>query len=366
MAQMKQWTIESDRVRVGVTEEGGHLDAVCFQTEHGACEPMHVAPWADEPTDPGLPPILRILRGDFLCAPFGASDLLADEPRLHGAPCNAPWRFVAGDAQRLELELEPALMGARVRKHIRLRPGHAVIYQQHDLEGGAGRIPIGHHAMLRVPEQVYLGSSRWVWGGTPPTPLEAEPRVGRSLLKYPTEFSDLARVALASGTIADLTRFPVLQRHDDLLMLAADPQLPLAWSAVTAPQAGWVWFDLRSPRTLASTMLWMSHGGRDYPPWSGRHTHVIGVEQVTAYFHLGHRASTSPNPLAQRRIPTAIELKPGRSLSIPYAFGVAAVPPEFTRVRSIDPAAGGIRLTDQSGMSVFAACDLSFLAGRSF
>ncbi len=358
---VSRWMLASDRVQVGVTEEGGHLDLVRFQTERGTVSPLHVAPWADEPPDPTLPPILRILRGDFFCAPFGASDLLPDETRLHGAPCNARWRRIGGGAHDLTLELEKTVMGARVRKHLHCRPSHAVVYQQHDLEGGSGALPIGHHAMLRVPEIAYLAFSPWTWAGTPPTALEADPTIGRSLLQYPQEITDLARVRLASGPTADLTRFPALDRHDDLLMLAADPQQPFAWSAVTAPHAGWVWFDLRSPRTLASTVLWMSHGGRDYPPWSGRHTHVLGVEQVTAYFHHGHRTSTSPNPLAQRGIPTAVELSPNGRLSVRYLFGVAAIPPDFTRVRSIEPARDGIVLMDEGGRSVHAPCDPDFI-----
>jgi hypothetical protein len=368
---VNRWLLKSDRSQVGVTEEGGHLDSVRFVTDRGTFAPMHVAPWADEPPDPALPPILRILRGDFFCAPFGASDVLPGETRIHGASCNARWGLVRGPGaprpgaasaeQRLEAELESPIMGARVRKHVWVQPGHAVVYQQHDLEGGAGAIPVGHHAMLRVLEQAYLSFSPWVWGGTPPTPLEADPTVGRSLLAYPQEFADLARVRLASDGMADLTRFPALEKHDDLLLLATDPKLPFAWSAVSAPRAGWVWFDLRSPQTLASTVLWMSHGGRQYPPWSGRHTHVIGVEQVTAYFHLGHRASTGPNPLSQRGIPTAVELRPGHTLSIRYAFGLAAVPPSFTRVRSIEPAPSGIVLIDEGGRSVTAPVALEFV-----
>jgi hypothetical protein len=338
---VNSWTLASDCVQLVVTEEGGHLDA--------------------EPADPALPPILRILRGDFFCAPFGASDLLADETRLHGAPCNAHWRRIEGSAQDLTLELEKTVHGARVTKHLQVRLGQAVIYQQHDLVGGSGALPIGHHAMLRVPETAYLSFSPWTWAGTPPTPLEADPAIGRSLLAYPQEIADLARVRLSSGRTADLTRFPALERHDDLLMLTADPARHFAWSAVTAPQAGWVWFDLRDPRTLASTVLWMSQGGRDYPPWSGRHTHVLGIEQVTAYFHLGHRASTSPNPLSRRGIPTAVELRPEGRVRVRYLFGVAAVPPEFTYVRSIELASGGVLLTDDGGRSVHAPCNPDFV-----
>jgi hypothetical protein len=358
---MRRWTIQSDSVELGVTEEGGHLDPVQFRTAGHTFRPMHVAPWADEPVDPSVPPIVRILRGDFFCAPFGNPDPPPSETRVHGETANARWNRIGGDAQQIELQLTVNVLGAKVRKVLRVRPGHAVVYQQHELQGGSGALPLGHHAMLRVPERVYLGFSPWIWGGTPPTPVEADPTIGRSLLTYPQEFDNLAEVRVAAGGTADLSRFPTLEGHDDLLMLVADPKRQFAWSAVSAPQAGWVWFDLRTPRTLASTVLWMSHGGRQYAPWSNRHTHVIGVEEVTGYFHHGLRPSTTPNSLSQRGLPTALELRPSGKLDIRYAFGVAAIPPDFTRVRTIEPAPGGVAIADEQGRSVFAACDLEFV-----
>lgn len=358
---MHTWKLEADRVALGVTEEGGHLDAVRFRTERGVVAPMHVAPWAGENLPADVPPILRILRGDFFCAPFGDSDLLPEETRVHGSPANAPWRRLAGDDHRLELELTVPILGARLVKRVCLRPGHAMVYQEHDFEGGTGRIPAGHHAMLRAPEPLALGFSRWVWGGTPPAALEPDPRRGRSLLAYPQTFDDLARVRLADGRTADLRQFPALAGHDDLLMLIADPARPLAWSAATAPRRGWVWFALKSPRSLRGTVLWLSHGGRQYPPWSGRHTHTLGIEEVTALFNLGHRASIADNPLSRQGHPTAIELRPARRVRIRYAFGLVAAPPGFGRVQSLDPEPGGVTLTDEHGTRITAPCDPGFV-----
>jgi hypothetical protein len=358
---MNRWILQGDRVQVGVTEEAGHLDPVRFDTDGGVFQPMHVAPWADEALGPEVPPVVRVLRGDFLCAPFGPSDLLPDEQRVHGATASARWTRVSADKHDLELELESRVMGARIRKHVHVRPGHAVVYQEHVFEGGSGALPVGHHAMLRVPERVHLGFSSWIWAGTGPEPLEPDPALGRSLLAYPQEITDLSQARLAAGGAADLSRYPTLEGHEDLLLLAADPKLPFAWSAATAPKVGWVWFAIKSPRSLASTILWMSHGGRHYPPWSGRHTHVLGIEEVTAYFNLGHRASAAPNPLSRRGIPTVITLKPRGRVSLRYALGLAPVPSDFTRVRTIEPAPGGVALVDEGGRSIHAAMDLDFV-----
>ncbi len=77
-------------------------------------------------------------------------------------------------------------------------------------------------------------------------------------------------------------------------MLTADPKLPFAWSAVTFPKEGNVYFALRDPRVLRHTLLWISNGGRHYPPWNGRHTDVMGIEDATSYFHYGLAESARP------------------------------------------------------------------------
>jgi hypothetical protein len=359
---MKRWLLENDRVRVGVIEEGGHLDPVAFRTERGEITPMHVAHWAEESLSPDIPPILRVLRGDFFCAPFSESDLIPEEDRPHGTTANGRWQEVEVTGERLTLELANKVMGATVRKHLHTRSGECMVYQQHDFIGGTGALPVGHHAMLRVPETVNLSFSKWLWGATPPAPPETPP-TGRSLLAYPQQFEDLGRVELADGSTTDMSRYPTLERNEDLLMLASDPSLPFAWSAVTAPEHGWVWFSLKSPRALRGTVLWLSHGGRDYPPFSGRHTHVLGVEEVTSYFHLGHRASVEDNPLSDRGFPTAVTLAPDQTLSIRYAFGLVTIPPQFESVTAIETHPGGVLIRGNQGREVFAPCDLDFITG---
>lgn len=358
---MSQMTLSSDRVHVGVTALGGQLDDIRFLTAAGTFAPMHTAPWINEDLPDDIPPMLKQLRGDFFCAPFGDSDVLDDEQRPHGSTANDTWELVDQSDTRVVLELTRPVMGATVRKTIRVRRGHAAVYQEHTFTGGSGRLPIGHHAMLRLPDAAHLSFSPWVLGTTPPETFEGDPTRGRSLLTYPQKFDDLAHVQLADGTHADLTRYPQFREHEDLLMLVADPNQPLAWSAVTAPEAGWVWFALKSPRSLPSTILWMSNGGRYYPPFSSRHTGVLGIEEVASYFHLGHRASIEPNDVAAAGHPTAVELHAGTPLVVRYVFGLASVPPEFRAAESLKPVEGGIEIMDAHGCEVFAPLDWRFV-----
>jgi hypothetical protein len=64
------------------------LAPVRFDLPDGrSVQPMHIPPWANENRSPDLPPILRGLRGEWPCVPFGAGTASADNPiALQGTP----------------------------------------------------------------------------------------------------------------------------------------------------------------------------------------------------------------------------------------------------------------------------------------
>ncbi len=235
------------------------------------------------------------------------------------------------------------------------------MYQRDVFEGGSGRLPLGHHAMLRARAPLRLSFAPWRWAGTPPAPVELPPR-GRSALAYPQRIRDLERAALAGGGTTDLTRYPVLDGYEDLWMLAAEEGLELGWTVAVCEDEGWVWFALKDARVLPGTVVWLSNGGRAYPPFSGRHRGVIGLEEVCGYFHLGHRASLEPNELSRLGVPTTVELMPEHPLEVAYLFGMAAVPAGFGPVSDVRAGEGGVTLAGTGGAEVRVPCDLSFLS----
>ncbi|HEX7003717.1 MAG TPA: hypothetical protein VF168_05990 [Trueperaceae bacterium] len=350
MSEPKTWHLDNGVVAIGVFEIGGQIGPARFRFGEEQFEPLHEAPWVNEAGAADIP-MLQHLRGDFFCAPFGANDLLVEEGRDHGLTANGRWRELEHGSERLLLELAGRVAGAKVLKEVRLEPGQPVVYQRHTFEGGAGELPMGHHTMLRVPpgEQLLLSFSPFSWAGTPPHPVESDPERGRSLLEYPQEFESLERVALAAGGTVDLSRYPTLEGSEEILLLASDPRLEFAWSAAVAPESGWLWFALRPNRVLRSTLLWLSNAGRYYPPFSGRHSRVLGVEEVTSFFHHGHVASTGPNRLERLGVPTSVRLSAGSATIIDYAFGVVPLPPGFAKVASLEREDAHLLLADGLG-----------------
>jgi hypothetical protein len=333
-----------------------------------------VAPWAEEPAarDPKLPAILRVLRGDFFCAPFGANATphRGEQHPVHGETANARWKLEGLDSfapiHALHLSLRTSVRKGRVDKRIFLVDGHNAVYSEHEISGMSGPMNVGHHAMLRFPERPGSGliaTSRFVHGQVFPDRFEDPAQGGYSWLRAGAEFSSLAKVPTVDGGTTDVSRYPARRGFEDLVMLVADPDLPFAWTAVTFPRERYVWFALKDPRVLAETVFWISNGGRHYAPWDGRHVGVLGLEEVTSYFHYGLAEAARPNPFSRAGYPTCLLLRKDRPLFVRTIMAVASVPAGFGRVASIRPVPGrdAVEIRDEGRRKVTAAVDVDFL-----
>lgn len=364
------WKIGSDHVQAAVTELGGHLGPVQFQTGGRTIEPLSVAPWAEEPCAKDTPALLRALRGDFFCAPFGGNDTpyRKEIHPPHGEAANAKWRFHSLDEDAsgvsLNLSLRTRIRPGKIAKTIRLRNGHSAVYSRHVLSGMSGPMNLGHHAMLKFPDSPGAGrisTSAIGFGQVFPGNLEDPAKGGYSSLKPGAEFQRLDRVPWVFGGTTDVSRYPARRGFEDLLMIAHKTDAPFAWTAVTFPEEGYVWFSLKDPRVLQSTVFWISNGGRHYAPWNGRHVNVMGLEDVTSYFHCGLAESARKNPVNRRGFATAVTLDPKTPFVVNSIMGVAAVPRGFDRVQTIRAERGGIALASPGGRIVRAKIDTGFL-----
>ena len=93
---------------IAVQSLAGMLGPATFLLRYGRqAQPLQVAPWTFEPEASSLPPILRRLRGEWPCVPFGGDavrdlppgwsasgeTISGDEP-FHGRSSNEEWRFL--------------------------------------------------------------------------------------------------------------------------------------------------------------------------------------------------------------------------------------------------------------------------------
>jgi hypothetical protein len=353
-----------------VTQLGGHLGPVRFRLPHGSVEPFSVAPWAEEKLPADSPNVLRALRGDFFCAPFGGSDKAYRGERLpiHGETANSTWKFESLAKSKLETVLHLS-MRTKVRKgcaekFVRLRRGETAVYSRHVLSGMTGKMSYGHHATLKFPDAPGSGlisTSPITYARVSTLPFENPAQGGYQGLKPGAAFSRLDAVPALDGSMADLSSYPARRGFEDLVMIAHQAATDFAWTAVTFPKHRYVWFALKDPRVLASTVFWISNAGRHYAPWNGRHTAVMGLEDVTSLFHYGIAASVEKNPFSERGIATSVDLKPFAPLVVNYIMAVAPVPAKWGPVKSIERVARGVMLHADRGRAVFAPLDVDYL-----
>jgi hypothetical protein len=364
------WRIANKDVEAYLTETGGHLGPVTFKVNGKKISPYSVAPWAKEKVDRSTPAIIKVLRGDFFCMPFGGNTTpyRGERHPVHGEVANSKWKLESVDQGPsmtcFHASLKTKVRKGQVDKRICLMKGHNAIYSRHTISGVSGPMPLGHHAMLKFPDEPGSGiisTSPFVYGQTFYEPTELPENGGYSILKPAMPFTSLKDVPLITGESTDLSRYPARRGFEDIAMVLADRNLPFAWTAVTFPKQKFVWFAIKDPRVLASTVFWITNGGRHFAPWNSRHINVMGLEEVTANFHPGLAESVADNPITRMGHPTTLTLDPKKPTTVNYIMAVAAIPARFDEVKSIESSSGGVTLISANGKSVDAPLNVEFL-----
>lgn len=348
------------------------MGPVTFDRSGRKIQPLSVAPWAEEPLDTDLPAVLRVLRGDFFCLPFGLNTQPHEQEThpVHGETANAQWELESlqsrGNRTSLHTSMTCSIHPARVDKIISLIEGHHAVYCEHVIRGLSGRMPVGHHAMLKFPPGPRSGrisTSPYLEAYTRPHPMELPENRGYSYLEPGQRIQTLNEVRAIIGQNTDLTCYPDRRGYEDLFVVISDPDLPFSWSAATFAEQGYIWFSLKNPRLLRQTNFWISNGGRHYPPWNGRHVDVMGIEEVTSYFDFGLHESVEPNDFNRQGYATTLTFEPDQPCRIPYIMAVARIPLGFDIVSRIDPLDDdqGVRLTAASGVSVSVPLCVPFI-----
>ena len=363
------WTLKINPVRVTITRMAGMMAPVEFFIDTAPLfSPYFVNPWNAESL-PVTDPVLGPLRGNFFCLPFGTADEDHSDQNTHGDPVAREWvltdHSVTDDHVRASFACRTDNPPGRITKEISLIRGHNVVYSRHRLQGYSVTVPLGFHATL-APTQ--LGEELSVTVGQYNFGIVSE-RLKKyaggeyNCLKAGATFRDLEAVPTVwqHPSTIDCTTYPHVEGFTDIVLLTwlrdssnGAPVLSSpAWNAVVFPKAGALWFSLKNPAILPSTMIWMEAGGRHQGPWLGR-THCIGVEDVCAYGGLGRTLSVGENEFSQVGVPTAVQLLPNAPLEIPYIEGAVQVPPGFDRVQSIQFEDQGICFFSTSGVQAYA------------
>jgi hypothetical protein len=340
---------------LSVTIRAGHKAPVVFHLPGRDVSPYALAPWLPHEF-PDMPPLLSVLRGDFLCLPFGGQQ----NGPPHGDPANAEWSLVSQNERTITLRQHASDSGASIEKTLSTRPGHHAIYAEHRISNLDGAYNYGTHPILDLTAIAgRISVSPFRYASTFPGYFSDPANGETQALKPGAEFTDLTSVPLAAGGTTDLTHYPARLGNDDLVMMVnapATPEQPFAWSAAVLD--GYVWFALKNPADFPATLFWMSNGGRPGPPWNSRHTGRIGIEEVCSYFSHGVDESRKASP----GYPTTRHFKPDETVSLRMIHAVAPVAENFGKVVSICPVAeNSVAITGESGEEIIVPVEWGFV-----
>jgi hypothetical protein len=371
VANQPSWVIRNQDVELCITRVGGHMAPVTFHRQaKTAVQPYYLSPWQKEDRKIAEP-VLKPLRGDFFCMPFGANPPYRGEKhRVHGEPAGRTWRLGSltrdGEVLTLRLSLRTRVKKGKITKEVHLVDGHNAVYLAHTLEGYNATVPLGHHATLAMPEKpgdMRIAISPFHLGLTCPV-LFSDPAEGEyQSLAIGESFTDLREVPTLwkDPPTRDCSSFPGPAGYDDLVSVFRKPDTTPAWTAAVVASQGYLWYALKDPAVLPATVMWMSNRGRHGEPWNGRNA-CLGLEDVCGYFAEGLGASAGMNEVNRAGFFTALTLSESEPTTVRYIQGATKVPRGFKQVRSASFEPGMVRFTSLSGKTVAVPVRHEFLA----
>jgi hypothetical protein len=317
---------------------GAMLGPAFFRLGDRTVQPFAIAPWADDPSAQldTLPPLLRRLRGEWPCVPFGMPEPRRDlppdwlsglgdaapiDPEPHGTAAGRPWSLLHQEpaALHLAIDLPPPHPIARLDRHVSADNQRPALHMTLSAMPRAdARLPIGVHPVFALPAepgaaQLNLAPSARVWT----FPAQLEPGISRM---RPDQRDALpTAIRLTDGGAVDATRLPLPFATEELLLVTgaggqielvdhrAGSRISLRWDSAVFPCCA----------------LWLSNCGRTAYPWNGRFL-AIGIEPVCAPFDLGVlHAQTAAAPLARAGIACAHSFRAGVRFETRYSIELA-------------------------------------------
>jgi hypothetical protein len=364
------YTLASDTVQAFVTVQGGHLTAE-FRGKGETLSPFYTAPWWREPFMEEADWIIRLLRGDFFCLPFGSNvePVGGRKYLLHGRTSNDCWEPVRVEEKKGQASLVVRMdlddPGSEVEKTVRVVDGEPVLYQRHVVRGLSLKSPVAHHPTLQcteTPGSAIIDLSPPLAGFTLPVPVNLPENKGYGLLVPNVPITDRTKVPTVYGGFADVSRYPLRRGHEDGVLFVSDPARQFTFTSVAIPGKGLLYFQLKDPRVFSETIFWMCDGGGYSAPFSGRVTGVLGAEEITGYFWLGIKPSVEPNHLMEKGYKTFVEFRREAPQDFRLIMGTIPVEKDFGGVTDIiRKNSSTVTVIGRKGEKMDVPCRVDFL-----
>ena len=319
-------SIEDDRLRVTVTEEGGHIAEILDKAS--GVNPLWTPPWPSiEPSsysqkrnpeygNDSESKLLAGILGHNLCldifGPPSAEEFTAGIT-VHGESSVAPYD-IESDGKRMMARAHLPIAMLDFERRLELTPGGVLKIHERvtNLTGMDRPIAWTQHVTLG-PSFIEPGKSRLF---IPARRSMVFPReLGPDQWYVPGATFEWPHAPIKGGKIIDLDTFPNLERSAGVTGHAVDEDRDqayfLAWNPDSRLAFGYAW-----PRAAFPWIsLWEENRSRTNPPWNGQ-TITRGVEFGVSPFAEGRRAMIERGSLFG--VPTYRWLAARESVNVDY------------------------------------------------
>lgn len=295
--------------------------------------PFKVSDWEALPSAAALPPIMRFIKGDFACVPYGAANPPAGLPaewaglsrpqpafaEVHGFGAHHEWSLEHIDDRSMLIGIDypeehPI---SRVEKKINILDDAMAVEVELSIDARKTvRIAAGIHPLFELSEEPLMTQIEVAFqkGYTFPVPFIA----GSSKLAVNTQFENLDQLPALEGGMVDGTRLPLPFIAEEVFQLnGLDGSLK-----IRRLDQGYTTTVSWNPEHLPACDLWFSNGGRKNPPFDSKFF-ALGVELIAGAFGLTSAISANPdNPIARAGYKTSITITPDHRWSTRYRFSV--------------------------------------------
>ena len=303
---------------IRIHEDGGMVTGE-FVLDGKRVNPFYFHPWP-EYTDGDL---LGFLKGDFFCVPFGirpeseipgyaAGQEHPEKEYAHGYSSNGKWelRQCSGDSAQVHINYADSVVD-RVEREISFLNGRkGISFKNRVIARENTRLPIGAHPIFRLPDEPGMARLTVPKAHMICTyPVKTDET---SILETNATCTDISSMPLADGGTIDLSRLPLAQHTEEVVMLAGAAEGKVCLENLAEGYRAVLAFDHTKVPNL---LLWISNRGRKFEPWNGRNL-CLGIEPVASAFDFGTAISCSENELSRQGVTTCVSIQK----DVPFTF----------------------------------------------
>ena len=329
--------------------EGGEIDIWSlgckiipkFKINNKLVEPLHSANWIEDQSEDfkNLPGILRNLRGEFPCVPFGINspiegvtnnwkEVYSEKPYIinepHGFCSNENWKLIQKTSSYAKFKIiypKDDLVDYLIRtveidnEHFQNIKCTLTVFVKENCE-----LPIGLHPMINIPiekNKIKIKPGNFKFGLTYPGIVLS----GKTIGAIGKEFSSIEDIPGFKDQSIDISEPPFDGNYEDLFQLCGIDGTMLVENYQDNYSFEMKW----NPEHFSSLLMWLSNKGREEYPWSSQHT-TFGLEPITSAFGLSTYMSNNPkNPINSRGVKTTIKFKKNEEWRTEYSFSIKEI-----------------------------------------